>query len=93
MVPCASMRTLATVAALGLFVAMLWYGAEQEARVECDACFTFKGRTECRLGAGDTEASAIMSANTAACAMLGSGVTDAMQCGVLAPSRLRCQER
>ena len=45
------------------------------------------------LGAGDTEASAIMSANTAACAMLGSGVTDAMQCGVLAPSRLRCQER
>ncbi|MEE2704394.1 MAG: hypothetical protein VX614_10280 [Myxococcota bacterium] len=86
------MRTLVTVAALGLFVGMLWYGAQQEAQVQCDACFTFKGRTECRVGVGATEESAIASANSASCAMLGSGVTDAMRCGALAPSLLRCRE-
>lgn len=86
------MRTLLTVAALALFVGMLWYGAQQQARVECDACFSYKGRSECRVGVGDSEESAIASANMAACTVLGSGVTDAMRCGALAPSRLRCRD-
>ena len=87
------MRTIFSVGALGLFLGMLWYGAQQQARVECDACFSYKGRIECRIGVGDSEESAISSANTSACAALGSGVTDAMRCGALAPSRLNCRDR
>ncbi len=84
-------RKLATAAGLALFAALLWYGAHQQERVECDVCFTFKGRSECRVGRGETQAVAIASANTAACAVLGSGVTDAMKCSVLAPDSARCR--
>ncbi len=85
------LRAAATIVGLALFAALLWYGLSQEVRVECEACFTFKGRTECRIGRGDSEYSAIESANTAACAALGSGVTDALQCGVTPPTTVRCQ--
>ena len=85
-------RKLVTAAGLLLFGALLWYGARQQERVECDVCFTWKSRTECRVGRGDTRATAIASANTAACAVLGSGVSDAMQCGALAPDSARCRE-
>ncbi|MEE9282051.1 MAG: hypothetical protein V3V67_17935 [Myxococcota bacterium] len=86
------MRVIATIAALALFGGLLWYGLRQQARVECDVCVTFKGRTECRVGRGDTEESAIASANTAACAVLGSGVTDAMQCSVTRPTSATCRQ-
>ncbi len=86
------MRVIATIAGLALFGGLLWYGLRQQARVECDVCFTFKGRTECRVGRGDTEESAIASANTAACAVLGSGVSDAMQCSVTRPNSATCRQ-
>jgi hypothetical protein len=88
----AMMRAIATLVGLALFGGMLWYGVRQEARIECDVCITFKGRTECRVGRGDSQGSAISSANTAACAVLGSGVSDAMQCGATPPSSARCRE-
>ncbi len=85
-------RVIATLVGLGLFGGMLWYGVRQEARIECDVCITFKGRTECRVGRGDSQSSAISSANTAACAVLGSGVNDAMQCGATLPRSANCRE-
>lgn len=85
-------RRLLTVAAIAVFAGVLWYAARAEVRVECEVCITFKGRTECRTGRGDSEISAVQSANTAACAVLGSGVTDAMQCGATAPSQLHCRD-
>lgn len=87
------MRWIATLAGLGLFGALLWYGLSGQARVECEACFTFRGHTECRTGGGDSRESALASANTAACAVLGSGVTDAMQCSATPPSSVTCRER
>ena len=84
------MRPFATIVGIALFAGWIWYGVRQEVRIECDTCFTFKGRTECRVGRGDSDASAIMSARTAACAALGSGVSDAMQCGAKPPTSARC---
>lgn len=86
------MRALGTIAGLALFAGMLWYALSQQVRVECDVCFAFKGRTECRTGRGASEEMAIQSANTAACAVLGSGVSDAMQCGATPPASARCRE-
>ena len=85
------LRAIATIVGIALFAGWLWYGVRQEVRIECDTCFMFKGRTECRVGRGASEASAIMGARTAACAALGSGVTDAMQCGAQPPISARCQ--
>lgn len=86
------LRRLLTGTAIAVFVGMLWYAARAEVQVECEVCINFKGRTECRTGRGDSEAAAIQSANTAACSVLGSGVTDAMQCSATAPAQLRCRE-
>ena len=86
------MRTVVTIVALAVFVGWVFYGLRQQARVECDACFTFKGRTECRVARGDSEKSAIASANMGACAALGSGVTDAMLCGASRPTSAQCRE-
>ncbi len=85
-------RTLLTLAGIALFAGLLWYGASGQSRVECEVCFTFKGRTECRVGRGESREVAIASANTAACAVLGSGVTDAMQCGATPPDSASCRE-
>jgi hypothetical protein len=85
------MRRLATLGALALFGALLWYGVSSQEQVECELCITFKGRSECRIGRGEDRAQAAASAATAACAVLGSGVTDAMQCNATPPASIRCR--
>ena len=84
-------RRLATLGGLALFGALLWYGASSQEQVECELCLTFKGRSECRVGRGEDRAQAVASATTAACAVLGSGVTDAMQCNATAAAQTRCR--
>lgn len=88
----AGVRTALTILGVAVFAGLLWYGARQETQVECEICVTFRGRTVCRVGRGVDEAAARQSASTAACAVLGSGVTDAMQCGATPPSSARCQQ-
>ncbi len=85
------MRTLATAGGLALFGALLWYGASSQEQVECELCVTFKGRSECRVGRGEDRTQAAASATTAACAVLGSGVTDAMQCNATPAVSSRCR--
>lgn len=86
------MRALATAGALALFGALLWYGVRSQERVECELCLSFKGRTECRVGRGQDREQAAASAATSACAVLGSGVTDAMQCNATPPDSVTCRE-
>lgn len=86
------MRTFATLAGIALFATLLLWTLLQQAQVECDLCLTFRGRTECRVGQGESEAQAFEAARTAACAVLGSGVTDAVACGSTQPTSLRCRE-
>ena len=59
---------------------------------ECDVCIRFKGRTECLVAQGETEAMALQAARTGACARLGSGVTDSVKCGSTPPESFRCRE-
>jgi hypothetical protein len=82
---------LATLGALALFGALLWYGASSQEQVECELCITFKGRTECRVGRGEDRRQAEESATTAACAVLGGGVTDAFQCNATPAASSRCR--
>lgn len=86
------MRGLATLAGIALFASLLYWGLRQQARVECDVCLTFRGHTECVVGQGESEALAVQAARTGVCAVLGSGVTDAVACSSTPPSSLRCRD-
>jgi hypothetical protein len=86
------MRALATIAGIALFASLLYWGLRQQARVECDVCLTFRGHTECIVGQGESEALAIQAARTGVCAVLGSGVTDAVACNSMSPNSVVCRE-
>jgi hypothetical protein len=46
----------------------------------CRVCITFKGQTDCRNGAAQTQLEAQRTATVSACAQLSGGVTESNQC-------------
>lgn len=84
-------RGLLTAAGVILFFAALWYGVRAEQQVECEVCIAFKGWRECRTGRGGSEEEAVRGATTSACAVMGSGVTDAFACDATPPESLTCR--
>jgi hypothetical protein len=86
------MRALVTIAAIAVFASLLYWGLRQQTRVECDVCFTFRGHTECIVGQGESKSMAVHAARTGVCAVLGSGMTDAVACSSLPPSSAHCRE-
>jgi hypothetical protein len=59
--------------------------------VRCELCVEFGGRQACRAVDGATEAEARAAAQTNACALLASGVTETMACERTTPSRVACR--
>lgn len=71
--------------------AMVYFGLQGVHETRCEVCITFNGRTECRTGLGRDREGAIMSAQTAACAVLAIGREENIKCTSLQPSRLACE--
>jgi hypothetical protein len=61
-------------------VAFLIYSSLHIAKYRVEVCVAFRGRNECRTASADTQDHALRSAQSNACALLVSGVTDTMQC-------------
>jgi hypothetical protein len=61
--------------------------------VRCEVCVAFGGREACRAVDAESEDEARAAAQTNACALLASGVTDSMACGRTPPSRSDCRPR
>jgi hypothetical protein len=61
-------------------VAFLIYSSMHLARYRVEVCVDFQGRNECRTASADTQDHALRSAQSNACALVASGVTDSMQC-------------
>ncbi len=64
------------VAVLGFLI----YSSMHIAKHRVEVCVAFQGRTSCRTASADTEEHALRSAQSNACALIASGVTDTMQC-------------
>jgi hypothetical protein len=62
----------------GAGVPGLFEHAHREYRVE--VCVAFHGANQCRTASADTQDHALRSAQSNACALLVSGVTETMQC-------------
>jgi hypothetical protein len=61
-------------------LAFLVYSSMHIAKYRVEVCVAFHGANQCRTASADTQADALRSAQSNACALLTSGVTETMQC-------------
>lgn len=72
------LAVIIAVALLGLV--FMFYSSTSNVRYRVEVCVAFQGRTSCRTARADTEEHALRSAQSNACGLIASGVTDTMQC-------------
>ncbi|MEM7410183.1 MAG: hypothetical protein AAF430_08125 [Myxococcota bacterium] len=84
------MRVAAGVLLAGIFFAALVWTTLGQTAVTCEVCLTFAGREACRESSGADREQARAMAQSTACAVLSSGVTQGLQCQRVVPSRTRC---
>ncbi len=68
-------------------LALIVYSSIGLAQVTGEICFTFKGRTECRVASGMTHEEAIRTAAEMACSTLATGMTERINCTQSLPTR------
>jgi hypothetical protein len=73
-------------------VALIIWSMMGVKQVTCEVCITFNNRTECRTGQGRTREDAIQTAQTAACAVLTSGMDEVVRCGQVQPASVSCDD-
>lgn len=69
------------LAVLGALV----YSTMGLAKVSCEVCMTFNGRTQCAKASGTTREEAQRTATDTACAPISSGMTDSIKCSNTTP--------
>jgi hypothetical protein len=86
---------IAGILFLVIFLAVLFYSTfsltRERHRVE--VCMEFRGATNCAVGSGATQESALRTATSTACALISGGVTDSQQCERSAPVSVKWFER
>lgn len=80
---------LAAVVLVGI-AAVVVVSSLRVADVRCEVCVNFRGREACRSVEAATEEEARAGAQTNACALLASGVTDSLACQRTTASTSRC---
>jgi hypothetical protein len=69
-----------------LVLVFLVYSSMHIVKYRVEVCVAFKGGHDCRTASADTEEHARRSAQSNACALLVSGVTEVMQCEQATPT-------
>jgi hypothetical protein len=84
---------LAFIIVLGVvLLGFLFYSSTNNVRYRVEVCVAFQGRTSCRTARADTEEHALRSAQSNACGLIASGVTDTMQCEHSNPTSVKWLE-
>ncbi|MBX3132600.1 MAG: hypothetical protein KF689_04305 [Gemmatimonadaceae bacterium] len=85
--------TLVTIIlALG-FAGLLLYSTLAAQQVECSACVTFNGKTNCATASGKDEAEALTTVVNTACGTISAGMAESIQCSGMPPQRPVCRTR
>ena len=82
---------IVVLAVLGLGL-LFYYSIASNVRYRVEVCVAYNGRTSCRTARADTEDHALHSAQSNACALIASGVTDTMQCERSTPTSVKWLE-
>ena len=72
-------------------VAMLVVELTTKKGIECRVCISFNGRSQCATARGDDEQQASTEAQSSACSLLTSGVSEAFKCPRLQPDEVVCK--
>lgn len=77
---------------VAVVLAVLVYSSMHIAKYRVEVCVDFNGRNECRTASADTQDHALRSAQSNACALLVSGVTETMRCEQTKPASVKWLE-
>lgn len=75
------------------FAALLLYSTLSAQNVECTACVTFNGQTNCATASAETDADALRQAVSTACGTLTAGMDESIRCAGSPPQRPQCRTR
>jgi len=75
-----------------LVLVFLVYSSMHIAKYRVEVCVAYKGRNDCRIASADSQDHALRSAQSNACALLVSGVTEVMQCEHAEPTSVKWLE-
>lgn len=75
------------------FAGLLLYSTLSAQQVECQACVTFKGQTNCASASGIDEKEALKTAVNTACGTISAGMAESIQCAGMPPERPVCKTR
>jgi len=70
-------------------IAFLIYSSMGLSQYRVEVCVAYNGRNQCRTASADSQEHALRSAQTNACGLLASGVTETMQCEHATPVSVR----
>jgi hypothetical protein len=73
-------------------VAFLIYSSMHIAKYRVEVCVAYHGANQCRTASADSQDHALRSAQSNACALLASGVTETMQCERETPASVKWLE-
>jgi hypothetical protein len=82
-----ALAVIVLAAVLGL--AYMFYSSTSNVKYRVEVCVAFQGRTSCRTARADSEEHALRSAQSNACGLIASGVTDTMQCEHSSPTSVK----
>lgn len=85
--------TLYTIAIVMAVIALFFVMTTARAKVECNVCVEFQGRTNCATARGPTEQAARDGAQTTACGPIASGMDQQIGCSRVQPTRVECRSR
>ena len=77
------------IAIVVALLVILIYTSMHTAKYRVEVCVAFNGRTSCRTASAETETHAVQTAQTNACALIASGVTETMACGRVTPTSVK----
>ncbi|MBV9771755.1 MAG: hypothetical protein JOZ32_19445 [Bryobacterales bacterium] len=77
---------------VAVVLAFLVYSSMHIARYRVEVCVAFRGANQCRTASADTQEHALRSAQSNACALLVSGVTETMACERQVPTSVKWLE-
>jgi len=83
--------TLYTIAGVLAVATLFFFMTTARAKVQCQVCMDFRGRTNCATAVGATEQAAREGAQSTACGPIANGMDEQIGCGRAEPVSVQCR--